>query len=180
MSTPQNFLLNLYIEFMSTPKVITLTYELRSGNAEGEVIEIAGKDKPAEFLFGVGNLVPDFENNINDLQNGETFDFMIPADKAYGTTDPTAVIDLPRNVFVIDGEEATDMLFEGNVVTMRDQNGQPLQGKILEIEEDKVKMDFNHPLAGHDLHFKGEILSTREANQEEIEHKHVHTGKDGH
>lgn len=165
---------------MSTPKVITLTYELRSGGAEGEVIEIAGKEQPAEFLFGVGNLVPEFENNINTLNSGETFDFVINADNAYGPNDPSAVVDLPRSVFVIDGKEAEDLLFVDNMVTMRDQNGQPLQGKILEISDETVKMDFNHPLAGHDLHFKGEIIDSREASPEEVEHKHIHTGKDGH
>ncbi len=165
---------------MSTPKVITLTYELRSAGADGEVIEIAGKDKPAEFLFGVGSLIPEFEDQIINLESGENFDFLINVDNAYGPVDDAAVVELPRNIFVIDGKEAEDMLVVGNTVPMRDHNGQPLQGKILEIKEDTVKMDFNHPLAGHDLHFKGEILSTREAKPEEVDHKHVHTGEGGH
>ncbi len=165
---------------MSTPKVISLTYELRSGSSEGEVIEVAGKENPAEFLFGVGNLVPQFEDQVKDLDKGESFEFTIDSENAYGKTDPSAVVNLPRNVFVVDGKEADDLLFVGNMVPMRDQNGNPLQGKIIEILDDTVKMDFNHPLAGHDLHFKGEVLSSRDASKEEIEHKHVHTGKDGH
>lgn len=165
---------------MSTPKVIELTYELRSGGSEGEVIEIAGKDNPAEFLFGVGNLIPEFENKIQDLNQGESFDFLIQTENAYGPSDPQAVVDLPRSIFIVDGKEASDLLVEGNVVPMKDQNGQAIQGKIMEIKEETVKMDFNHPLAGHDLHFKGEILNTRDANSEEVDHKHVHTGKDGH
>jgi FKBP-type peptidyl-prolyl cis-trans isomerase SlyD len=165
---------------MSTPKVISLTYELRSGSSQGEVIESVGKDNPAEFLFGVGNLISEFENQITPLQTGETFDFVINSDNAYGQSDPSAVVDLPRSIFVVDGQEAKDLLFVGNIVPMRGQDGKPLQGKILEITDETVKMDFNHPLAGHDLHFQGEIITTREASQEEIEHKHVHTGKDGH
>lgn len=165
---------------MSTPKVITLTYELRSAGADGEVIEIAGKDKPAEFLFGVGSLIPEFEDHIINLDKGESFEFVIKVDNAYGPVDESAVVDLPRNIFIIDGQEAEDMLVVGNMVPMRDHNGQPLQGKVIEIKEETVTMDFNHPLAGHDLHFKGEILTSREANAEEIDHKHVHTGHDGH
>lgn len=165
---------------MSTVKVISLAYELRSGNAEGDVIEIAGKENPAEFLFGTGNLIPEFEENIQGLAPGETFNFIIASDNAYGPSNPTAVVDLPRNIFTIDGEEAKDMLVVGNMVPMRNDQGDPLHGKILGIEEESVKMDFNHPLAGQDLHFKGEILTTREATPEEVEHGHVHNGENGH
>jgi FKBP-type peptidyl-prolyl cis-trans isomerase SlyD len=165
---------------MSTPKVITLTYELRSAGTDGEIIEVAGKDNPAEFLFGVGNLIPEFEEKIMDLEEGATFDFTIKEENAYGPVDNSAVVDLPRNIFIINGEEAEDLLFVGNTVPMRDQNGHAIQGKIIEILDETVKMDFNHPLAGHDLHFKGEIISSRVAEQAEIEHRHVHTGHDGH
>lgn len=77
---------------MSTPKVIALTYELRSGNAEGEVIEVAGKDNPAEFLFGTGSLIPEFEEKILPLANGDGFEFIISSDKAYGPSEPTAIV----------------------------------------------------------------------------------------
>jgi FKBP-type peptidyl-prolyl cis-trans isomerase SlyD len=165
---------------MSTPKVITLSYELRSGSPEGEVIEIADKENPAEFLFGVGNLINEFEDQIVPLGVGETFDFLINSENAYGPSDPSAVVDLPRNIFVVDGKEAEDLLVVGKTIPMRDQNGQPLQGVVVEILDDKVKMDFNHPLAGHDLHFKGEVIETRDASPEEVDHKHVHNGNDGH
>lgn len=165
---------------MSKPQVISLTYELRSGSSEGDVIETAGKDNPAEFLFGTGTLIPEFENQVAGLSPGEGFDFQIDVNNAYGPNDPNAVVNLPRTVFTIDGKEASDLLKIGNIVPMKSQEGKPLNGKILEINDDTVKMDFNHPLSGHDLHFKGEVLNKREASQQEIEHGHVHTGKDGH
>jgi FKBP-type peptidyl-prolyl cis-trans isomerase SlyD len=62
---------------------------------------------------------------------------------------------------------------------MQDQHGNPLEGLVLEIGEDTVKMDFNHPLAGKHLHFSGEVLDVREASAEETEHGHVH-GPHGH
>jgi len=70
-------------------------------------------------------------------------------------------------------------LFVGNDIPMQNNEGQTLMGKVLEITDDKVKMDFNHPLAGLDLFFKGEILDVRKATAEEIEHGHVH-GPEGH
>jgi FKBP-type peptidyl-prolyl cis-trans isomerase SlyD len=165
---------------MTKPKVISLTYELRSGNANGEIIETAEKSNPAEFLFGTGNLIKEFEDQIQDLNQGETFEFTIESDNAYGPSNPTAIVNLPRNIFTIDGQEASDLLIVGKIIPMRNDQGDPLQGKVLEVETEHVKMDFNHPLAGHDLHFKGEVLSSRDASQSEIDHGHVHTGKDGH
>lgn len=165
---------------MSTAKVISLTYELRSGDGQGNVVEIAGKDNPAEFLFGAGNLIPEFEDHLRDLNPGETFEFIISSENAYGEINPGAIVDLPRNIFIIDGQEASDLLVVGNMVPMRNDQGDPLQGKILAIEEELVKMDFNHPLAGQDLHFKGEILNTRQATPEEVAHGHVHSGDNCH
>lgn len=165
---------------MESPKVIALTYELRSGSAQGDVIEIADKDQPAEFLFGVGNLIKEFEDQVQTLQVGEKFEFTIIAENAYGGSNPEAIVDLPKDIFMVDGVVADELLQIGSMVPMRDNQGNPLNGKILEVAETTVKMDFNHPLAGHDLHFKGEILSTRAASPEEVDHGHVHTGKDGH
>ena len=62
---------------------------------------------------------------------------------------------------------------------MSDNEGNRLVGQILDITEEFVKMDFNHPLAGKDLHFEGEILEVRPASEEELAHGHVH-GEHGH
>ncbi len=165
---------------MTQAKVISLTYTLRAGNAQGDIIETADKANPAQFLFGTGNLIPDFETNVGSLNQGDTFEFTIQSENAYGPVNQEALVDLPKSVFVIDGELATDMLEIGNMVPMRDQEGNPLNGKVVEVGEETVKMDFNHPLAGMDLHFKGEVLESREASEEEVAHGHVHTGQDGH
>lgn len=176
---PFNFLRNK-TPIMSQAKVISLTYVLRSGNSQGEIIETADENNPAQFLFGTGNLIPDFEYHVGHLNQGEGFEFIVQSDNAYGPVSEEAVVDLPKSIFIVDGELVQDMLVVGNVVPMRDQEGHPLNGKILEVGEDTVKMDFNHPLAGLNLHFKGEVLSTREATSEEVSHGHVHTGHDGH
>jgi FKBP-type peptidyl-prolyl cis-trans isomerase SlyD len=86
---------------------------------------------------------------------------------------------LPKDVFKIDGELQEDMLVEGNIIPLQDQQGNPMQGVVLEIGGDTVKMDLNHQLAGKTLHFSGEVLEVREATKEEIAHGHVH-GPDGH
>jgi len=62
---------------------------------------------------------------------------------------------------------------------MMDQEGNKLPGRIMEINEEDVLMDFNHPLAGKELHFTGEITDVRMATSEELEHGHIH-GPGGH
>lgn len=155
------------------PKVIALTYELREGGPEGEVLETVKKDQPIEFLFGVGRLNQRFEENVNDLKENESFEFTIQADQAYGQVNEKAIVDLPKSIFVIDGKLAEDLLVEGNIINMEDQEGNPHRGKVMDIGEDKVKMDFNHPLAGMDLHFKGEVVRRREPTPEEITQGYV-------
>jgi len=155
------------------PKVIALTYELREGGPEGELLEAVKKDQPIEFLFGVGRLNQRFEENVKDLQENESFEFTIQADQAYGQVNDKAIVDLPKSIFVIDGKLAEDLLVEGNIINMEDQEGNPHRGKVMDIGEDKVKMDFNHPLAGMDLHFKGEVVRRREPTPEEITQGYV-------
>jgi len=62
----------------------------------------------------------------------------------------------------------------GNVVPMRDQSGNRLNGKVVGIDAESVKMDFNHPLAGDDLYFNGSVIGVRDATEEEISHGHIH------
>jgi FKBP-type peptidyl-prolyl cis-trans isomerase SlyD len=62
---------------------------------------------------------------------------------------------------------------------MEDTEGNQLNGVVAEIGDEKVKMDFNSPMAGRDLHFAGEVLDIRQATKEELEHGHVH-GPEGH
>lgn len=164
----------------SEAKVITLSYELRNGNHDGEIIESVKKENPVEFLFGAGKLNQKFEDNVIRLSQDDKFEFVIPSDEAYGSINEKAIVDLPKDVFLINGELADDLLEVGKVLNMQDQDGNPLRGKITEIGAEAVKMDFNHPLAGMDLHFKGQVISSREASNEEVSHGHVHSGKDGH
>ncbi len=157
----------------SDAKVIALTYELREGGPEGNLLETVKEDQPIEFLFGVGRLNQSFEENVKNLKEGETFEFTIKADKAYGQVNEKAIVDLPKSIFVIDGKLADDLLIEGNIINMEDQEGNPHRGKVMEIGDEKVKMDFNHPLAGMDLHFRGKVIRRREPTPEEVTQGYV-------
>jgi FKBP-type peptidyl-prolyl cis-trans isomerase SlyD len=164
----------------SEAKVIKITYELRNGNKEGEIIESVNKENPAEFLFGAGKLNQKFEENVIGLSEDDHFEFTIPSAEAYGGINEKAIVEVPKDIFIVDGKLAEDLLEVGKILNMQDQDGNPLRGKVIEIGENTIKMDFNHPLAGLDLHFKGQVLGSRDALPEEVSHGHVHTGEHGH
>ncbi len=156
--------------------VVTVTYSLE---VDGEFVEKTDKENPLTFLAGVGMMIPGFEQQLVGKETGDAYDITVLPEDGYGTTDPEAIIDLPKDVFKVDGQVQDDMLVEGNVVPLQDQNGTPFQGVILEVGEDTVKVDMNHQLAGKTLHFKGEVLEVRKATKEELDHGHVH-GPGGH
>ncbi len=123
-----------------------------------EVIDRADEQHPAEFRFGEGQLIEGFEKNLLGLKPGDAFDFVIPADEAYGPRDSYAVFDLPKDTFAVDGKIDEKVIKVGNTFPMRDNNGVRHVGKIIQVNPDSVTMDFNHPLAGKDLRFRGTVL----------------------
>ncbi|MFI5171194.1 MAG: peptidylprolyl isomerase [Chitinophagales bacterium] len=160
-------------------KVVSLTYELREDDLSGDLIEKVNADHPFTFLFGAGGLLPEFESNLEGKIVGSVFEFKIGAANAYGEVDESALEYVPKDIFMIDGHVAEDLLQIDKVINLRDQGGNLIRARVVEIGEAEVLLDFNHPLAGVNLFFKGEILDVREASPEEIEHGHVH-GEGGH
>lgn len=163
---------------MSTHKVISLHYNLHRETESGEMIESTEGREPLVFLTGVGQMIPDFEENVIDKNIGDAFSFGIIADHAYGKRMEEAIIDLPKDTFMHEGKLIPDLQV-GNTIGLQDDQGNPFPSVVLEIGDEMVKMDMNHPLAGQDLHFTGTIVEMREATQEEVSHGHVH-GPGGH
>lgn len=162
----------------TTNKVISVDYKLFKNSELGEMIEsTTGKD-PLVFLTGVGQMIPDFENNVTSKKVGETFSFGISSEKAYGERSEDAIIDLPKSTFEYEGEIIPDLQI-GNTIGLQDQEGNPFPAKVVAIEDETVKMDMNHPLAGQNLYFTGKIIDVRDATAEELAHGHVH-GVGGH
>ena len=168
------FIITMIIE---KNKVVSLSYELK---VEGTTVESVGADTPLSFLYGVGNLLPKFEQNLVGLKINDVFDFELFAADAYGTVKEEAIVDVPMKAFEVDGKIDHEMLKEGNQIPMLDQSGNRLNGRIIKFDDEFVTMDFNHPLAGNDLHFNGTVVEIREATTDEIEHGHVHSADSCH
>ncbi len=166
---------------ISEDKAVSVNYYLTASrnNEPEQLIEETSKDHPFVFLFGYGGVLPDFESNLNGKQKGDKFDFRIGSKNAYGQYEKDYVVKISREAFVVEGKFDDARVKVGNELEMSDADGNPLMGKVLAITDKEVEMDFNHPLAGYDLHFIGEVTDVREATSEEIDHGHVH-GPGGH
>lgn len=157
-------------------KVVSITYTLTLTN--GEIADTATQESPFVFIHGIGATLPHFDQNLSDLKAGDSFNFDLSAENAYGVSNPEYRVNIPRQVF--EGENIPkDIVKVGNMVPMQDQSGNPMNGVILSFNDSEVLVDFNHPLADQALNFQGEVLSVREATQEELAHGHVH-GPGGH
>ena len=148
-------------------KVIAVTYELKV-NGTDEVVEIVKDENPLSFIYGSGTLLKSFEEHLNGLNVGNKFDFVLKSDEAYGPLNDQAIMDLPIASFMIDGKLDTEMIKLGNSVPMKDSHGRQFNGKVIAITEENVEMDFNHPMAGKDLNFKGIVVDVRDATPEEL------------
>lgn len=159
--------------------VVSLSYLLKRDNANGEIIEETRAGDPLVFLYGNGQMLPKFEDHLSTLNTGDAFEFTLASADAYGEMDQDAIIDLEKSIFMIDGKTDDELLTIGNVIPMRDDQGHMLQGTVVSVSDDSVRMDFNHPMAGNTLHFTGKVIDVREASAEELSHGHVH-GAGGH
>lgn len=157
-------------------KVVKVTYELYVGNDdEREIVEIAGEDDPMVFIHGLSGLPEKFEENLLGLSANDTFDFSISPEDGYGEIDEEALVDFPMEHFKIeDGKVPEGMLEIGNLIPFSNEEGNRMTGRVAEIHDDYVMLDFNHPLAGQTMHFIGKVESIRNATPDEIAHGHVH------
>jgi len=153
-------------------KAVSAEYELYvDGETEGELelMEKATSEQPLSFVYGLGMMLPKFEENLFGLEVGDKFDFVINTEDGYGEYDDESVLDLDRAIFEIDGKLDEEMIYEGNVVPLMDNEGNRINAQVVTITDTHVKVDLNHPLAGETLHFKGSVLEVREASEKELE-----------
>lgn len=146
-------------------KVVSIIYTL---TVDGEVRDHTTVENPLEFIFGLGYLLPKFEANLLDKEPGDKFAFVLSAEDGYGKYDPQAIIELPKNIFEVDGKIREDLLVVGNSIPMMTRDGRVMPGKVVEVLGETVKMDFNHELAGKELNFTGEIIAVRDATDKEL------------
>lgn len=166
------------MEQQTPNKYVTVAYELYTDNDKGihELVEKAPIEHPFQFISGLGIALDSFESKILALAEGEAFDFVLKVDEAYGPYEQERVIELPKETFAINGRFDKDMVYPGAVLPLINADGMRFQGLVLELKDNTVIIDLNHPLAGKDLHFKGQVVTMRDATNEEIQALINHEG----
>ena len=161
---------------ISDQKIVSITYDLSvtDENQQKVLVESAEAEEPMVFLFGHSGLPEEFENQLQGKNTGDAFNFSLTPEQAYGDYDEQALVEIPKQVFEIDGKLDEQMLEVGNFLPMADNEGNHLQAKVIEVRDEVVLMDFNHPLAGMVMHFDGQIQDVREATADELAHGHAH------
>lgn len=151
--------------------VVTIDYTLTS--PDGEVLDTSKGGEPLSYLHGVGMLIPGLEKNLEGKGAGEGFDVKVAPHEGYGLRDERLVHkvtrkQLPPGLEVELGLELSARGPEGELVMT-----------VVAVEGEEITLDGNHPLAGIELHFTGEVKGVREATKDELSHGHVH-GAGGH
>ena len=146
--------------------VVAMEYTL---NVDGKVLDSSEGQELLEFLTGAGNIISGLEREMIGMKIGESKDVVVAPENGYGVMDEGAYMDVPRSEF------PTDMpMRPGIEMELKDDNGDPKYARIEKVEGETVTLNFNHPLAGKELHFNVKVVSLREATAEELEHGHAH------
>ena len=151
---------------------ITVAYKMyvtdAGSNEEEALVEECTSEHPFQFISNLGVALKSFEDKVANLKKGESFDFVIPAADAYGDFQEELMFDVDKKVFEINGRFDKEHIFEGNIIPLAGPEGERFNGSVIEIKDNAVTIDLNHPRAGQDLHFVGTVVENREATNEEV------------
>lgn len=120
---------------------------------DGTVFDTSKEREPLEFTVGEGKVIPGFEEAVRDMESGETKSVTIGSDQAYGDRREDMILDVPKDKFPED--IPTDV---GQQLMLRHPEGQEFPAFIVEVKDDTITLDANHPLAGEDLNFEIELI----------------------
>ena len=148
--------------------VVSMEYTL---HVDGEQLDTSDGQGPLQFLAGHGNIVAGLENEMAGMKIGDSKNVVVKPADGYGEFDEKAFMEVPANQFPGDMK-----IEEGMELTVKDDSGQGRYARVDNIEGDTVRLDFNHPLAGAELHFNVKVVALRDPTDEELAHGHVHEG----
>ncbi|MGI2218738.1 peptidylprolyl isomerase [Shewanella baltica] len=155
-----------------------VTIHYRLSDQEGRLLEDSFDSEPMLYLHGTENLIPGLEAALDGKTKGEKLDVTISAEEAYGPYHDGLRQAVPLEAF----GDIEDIVPGMRFIAETEMGQRPVQ--VMEVKDDVVIVDGNHPLAGQSLNFSVEIVDVRKASAEEIAHGHIHAqggcGSHGH
>ena len=152
-------------------RVVTIEYTLKDG--DDQVIDTSEGREPLAYIHGNGMLIPGLESALEGKEPGAEVNVTLAPEDGYGERDDSMVLQIPREQF-----EGVDQIEPGMQFQAETDEGVQIL-TVLEAGDNEVTVDGNHPLAGVTLNFDVSVQDVREAEQEELDHGHVH-GPGGH
>ena len=146
-------------------KVVLVTYDL---TVDGQLVDSANEEQPLDYIQGMHMLIPKFEEAVEGLEEGAVFAFTVQPEDGYGPYDEKRRFDLPKTAFTIKGELREDLMQVGRILPMVGSDGSVVNATVVEVKENGVTMDFNHPMAGKVLNFSGKVIAVRDATEKEL------------
>ncbi len=119
--------------------------EFDSSHSRGETLS---------FEVGAGQMISGFDAALPGMSVGDVKNVTLKPEQAYGEIFPEAITDVPKNAFPEGYDFQVDAMVHG-----QNDLGQAVRGKINEVKDEVVTVDFNHPMAGKDLNFEIELVS---------------------
>jgi FKBP-type peptidyl-prolyl cis-trans isomerase SlyD len=156
---------------VSAQKVVLIHYTLT--NQDGEVIDSSEGQAPLAYIHGEGNIIPGLENALLGKSAGDKINVSIPPEEGYGVRDEELIHAVPKEAF-----HGVDEILPGMQFHTDSPDGAQLV-TVVEVLEDEIILDGNHPMSGLTLIFDVEIAEVRDATADELAHGHVH-GPGGH
>lgn len=121
---------------------------------DGTQFDSSRGSDPLEFALGQGQLIAGFEKAVQDLAVGGSCSVTLPPEEAYGDVDPGMIQDVPRKLMPQDVELEPGLILQGQA-----EDGRTDNFVVVSFDEEHVKLDGNHPLAGKALTFEIELVA---------------------
>ncbi len=120
---------------------------------DGSVFDTSKSRGPLEFVIGQGRVIKGFDRAVKGLSPGEKIKVKIPMADAYGPRKPELLITMNRSDYPVNLTPKV-----GRLLHVVNDQGKGTVARVIEVEEDRVILDGNHPMAGKDLNFEIELL----------------------
>lgn len=163
------------MEKIEPGKYIELVYDLYEVTDQGDekLVHQVDIDDPEKVIIGVTpGMIQPLERALLGLGKNDKFNVFVNAGEAFGNFDPDQVLELDRSIFLVDGKFDEEGIVEGASVPMMTADGYRITGEVKKVGPEKITMDFNHPLAGKNVRFKGSVKTVRDATPEELQPQH--------
>jgi len=141
---------NEEVPMVTEGKLVKVIYTL---TVDGNVVDSSKEGEPFEFTAGSSQVIPGFDEAIMGMKAGEKNSFQVSPEKGYGQENPKGIQEVPRDKLPADMKPEVGMTLHATI-----PDGQAIPARIIEIQEDIIILNFNHPLAGKTLNFEVEVV----------------------